>query len=168
MSYIAGPYTYTYDSVYLGNNASLGTTQDGMTINVTSFKELIVGDNMGRTVQDAVFTGQDCTSDLTLNEWDRAAAQALFMPYGTAFLSFAVVGRVDVQQLLAKSLVCTAIAGTPAANSPATITLSRTILHEDYPINHILRAAHRRVPLRLRHYPTLNTETMVARFGVTT
>lgn len=148
MSFLAGGYTVTY------NGASVGQLFEGITFQAVHHKEIITGDNFARAAQDAVFQGVDITSDFTLTEWNAAGAQGLYWPYGTTFLTALVVGRLDVGSSLAKSLVLTAVAGTPAAASPATATLTRSILHEDFPVPHIFRPAHRRLPVRLRHYPT--------------
>lgn len=149
MAFIAGAYTFTWNSL------SLGQLFEGLTLNHVTFKEIIRGDNFAQAAQDAVFQGIDITSDCILNEWNAAAAATLFWPYGTPWLTAGVVGRLDVQQTLAKSLIGTAVTGPPAQSlaAPATITLPRSILHENFPVQHIFRPAHRKVPIRMRHYP---------------
>lgn len=151
--FVSGGYTVTYNAV------SLGQLFEGFTFQHTAHKEIITGDNIARAAQDAVFQGIDVTSDFTLGEWSRTTLLPVFWPYGAAWLTAGVVGRLDVGSGLVKQLVLTAIAGTPAAIADGTqvltLTLPRSIIHEDFPVQTIMRPAHRRVPLRMRHYPAL-------------
>lgn len=149
MAFISGGYTVTYNAV------STGQLFEGFTFQHTAHKEIITGDNIARAAQDAVFQGIDLTSDFTLGEWDKVTLLPLFWPYGAAWLTAGVVGRLDVGSGIVKQLVLTAIAGTPASLQPASLTLPRSIIHEDFPVQTIMRPAHRRVPLRMRHYPAL-------------
>ena len=164
MSFISGPYTVTYDG------ATIGQLFEGLTFSVVHHKEIITGDNLARAAQDAVYQGTDMTSDFTLSEWDQAKAILLYNPYGATWLVTSVVGRVDYQQSLVKSLVLTAVAGTPAATAAnsATVTLPQTIIHEEFPVSHIFRPQHRRVPVRVRHYPEINASTLAATYGTAT
>lgn len=146
MTLIAGPYTATYAAV------SIGITE-GLQLNHVFYKQPVTGDNQGRSVQDAVYQGCDVTSDFALLEWDLASVEDMFWPYGASFLTAAVPGRVDIASSLVSSLVLTAVAGTTAAADHASVTLPRSIIHEDFPVNHIFRPELRRVPMRLRHYP---------------
>lgn len=149
MAFISGGYTVTYNAV------ATGQLFEGFTFNHTVFKEIITGDNIARAAQDAVFQGIDLSSDFTLGEWNKTTLLPLFWPYGAAWLTAGVVGRLDVGSSLVKQLILTAIAGTPAATEPATLTLPRSIIHEDFPVQTIMKPAHRRVPMRMRHYPAL-------------
>lgn len=166
MAFIAGAYSAVYNSL------SIGQLSEGITIHTVTYKEIITGDNLARGAQDAVFQGTDVTSDFTLMEWNLAGAKAVFWPYGTGtFLTNSIVGRLDVQQSLAKSLVLTAYAGPPAATlGGATVTLGSSMIHEDFPVDHILRSAHRKVPIRMRHYPDSATfaSNLTALYGVLT
>lgn len=161
MSFIAGGYTVTYD----GN--SVGQLFEGVTFTNVAHMEVIIGDNIARAAQDVVFQGIDVTSDFALMEWDVAAAINMYWPFGTAWLNAGVVGRVAKQQSLAKQIVMTAIAGTPAATQPATLTLPNSLLHEGFPVQHIFRPAHRRVPLRMRHFPDIQQD-YTSIYGTTT
>ena len=161
MSFIAGGYTVTFDA------ASVGQLFEGLTFSNVVHKEVILGDNIARAAQDSVFQGVDVTSDFALNEWDNAAAIVMYWPYGATWLAAGVVGRVEKQQSLCKSMVLTAIAGTPAATQPATLTLPNSIIHEEFPVNHIFRPALRRIPLRMRHYPDLQQDYSTI-YGTTT
>ena len=163
MSFIAGHY------VCLHNTVTIGQLKDGWTGHTVTYKELIQGDNLARGAQDAVFQGIDMTSDFTLMEWDLAQCKLLFWPYGSGtWLTCGVVGRLDVQQSLAKAFKLTAVAGPPAAANPATLTMDLSILHEDFPVDHIFAPKHRLVPIRLRHYPTISSNGTSVVYGTAT
>lgn len=150
MSFIAGKYKVTHNAV------TIGQLEDGMTFNTPAMYELITGDNLAEGVQDVVYRGHNVTSDLTLLEWDIAGALALYWPWGSAFLQTGPVGRVAAQQSITKSMVLTAVAGPPAETQPATATLPNTILHEGVDVGHVFAPRHRKVPIRLRHFPTFD------------
>lgn len=149
MAFIAGAYTATYNALRVGQLA------EGITFHSVTYKEIITGDQLARAAQDAVFQGIDVTSDYILLEWNAAAALGIYWPYGTAFLNSGVVGRLDVQQNIAKGLVLTAIGGPPAGalGAPGTVTLSRSILHEEFPVDAVFASKLRKIPIRMRHYP---------------
>lgn len=161
--YVAGSYLITY------NGVSIGQTSEGIAIHTASYKEIITGDQLGRAAQDAVYQGTDVTSDFILMEWNLQSSMLAMWPYSSnndgnlinagipinSFLTAGVVGRMDVQQGLVSSLNLTAIQGPPARQlqAPTTITLQQSILHEDFPVDHIFATKHRKVPIRMRHYP---------------
>ncbi|OGT57668.1 MAG: hypothetical protein A3E01_02720 [Gammaproteobacteria bacterium RIFCSPHIGHO2_12_FULL_63_22] len=119
MSFIAGAYTVTYNAL------ALGQARDGYRLRVSPAVEEITGDNYGDTVQDGVYRGGSCFLQMDLLEYNAAAIQTAMWPYGT-FGTLGVIGRL--QTALAKQIVMTAVAGTPAASTPATVTFARAIL----------------------------------------
>lgn len=148
MSFLAGSYTGVWNSL------SLGQVLDGFTFHSSVAKALIQGDNEGERIQDAIYEGEDLTSDFVCLEGDAAAFPTLIWPYSATWLTGGVPGRVDSQQSLVKSLVLTAVAGTPNAGDIATLTCALSILHENYPVDIILSARRQRnIPVRMRHYP---------------
>jgi hypothetical protein len=151
MSFVAGAYTVTHDAI------TVGQLKAGITWQWTAYGEIITGDNFARAAQDIVFQGIDMVVDYELMEWDEAGAEDVYWPWGSAWLSAGVVGRIAVQQSLHKQLVATAIAGTPAATfGPASVTLPRVILHEDFPVQTVYAPQHRRMPVRQRAFPDAN------------
>lgn len=166
MAFIAGAYVATY------NNLRVGQLSEGITMNHVTYKEIIIGDQGGRSAQDAVYQGTDVTSDFIMMEWNSAAAVQVFWPYGVTWLNSGVVGRLDVQQSICKGLILTAIIGPPAQAlaAPASATLTKSILHEDFPVNTIFKSAHRKIPIRMRHYPdpTNFTSNNTLSYGILT
>lgn len=145
MSFIAGAYTATYDA------SALGQLQDGLRLEFSFFKKIITGDNFADTPQDAIYRGSQAFIQFICLEYNAAAVLKAIWPYGTVLLNMATkVGNLDSAQ--AKSLVLTSTANTPAATAPATLTLPRSILAPNYPINLLFAPDLRTVPLRKQCY----------------
>lgn len=146
MAFIAGRYSATY------NGSALGQTEDGIRLIHSVFKRLITGDAGGQTPQNAVYQGMEAFVQYTLLEYNAAGAAAALWPYGSGYLNAsAMIGTLDSAH--AKQLVLTAVAGTPAANTPATITLPNVILAEGFPVEILFAPDLRTVPIRQRIYP---------------
>lgn len=145
MSFIAGQYTAT-----LGGS-TLGQINGGQTIEHTVFKRIITGDNHAKAAQDAVYQGEDVFIQYLLMEYNATSARAAFWPYGSTYLTGGIRGRLD--SAIYASLVLTALAGTPAAAAPATITCAKTILAEGFPVGILFAPDLREVPVRQRIYP---------------
>lgn len=113
MAFVAGQYTVTWNSV------SVGQVKDGIRLRQTSAGEEIRGDTGGDSIQDWVHRGGDVFAQLVSLEYG-AGSTAPFWPWET------VLGRVGLPGVLAsskaKALVLTAVSGTTAATSPATLT----------------------------------------------
>jgi hypothetical protein len=147
MSFIAGPYTATY------KGSALGQTADGYRVSHQFFKRLILGDSYAQTPQDEVYQGAEVFVQMRLIEYDAAGVQSVMWPYG-AYMNVGQVGRVSRQQSLAGALVLTAVAGTPAATVPSSVTLTNAILAEGFPVELLFAPDLREVPLRLRVFPS--------------
>lgn len=147
MAFIAGQYTVTYGT----SPGSVGQIKDGIRLTHTVFKQLITGDNMADSPQDAVWRGMECFAQYTLLEYNAAKALSVMWPYGASYGTMGVIGRTD--QNLAEPLILTALAGTPAASTPASLTASKAILAEGYPLELLFAPALREVPIRQRLYP---------------
>ena len=147
MSFIAGGYTVTYDG------ATIGQIMDGITIEHVAQKQLIVGDNFGQTPQDAVYQGMECFVEFVCMEYNQAKAKLAFWPYHATFGTISTVGRTDVGSSLVKTLVMTSTAGTPAATQPTSVTATRAILAEGFPVRLLFAPALREIPFRFRLYP---------------
>lgn len=157
-NFVAGPYTATY------NAKALGQTAEGFTISHQFLKRLVQGDAYGQTPQDAVYQGREQFVSARFIEAMEAGVRDLVEPYADVPETPYYLGRpgvLDVRgvggsspQAIAKSLVLTAIAGTPAANDgPATATFLRSILAEGQAVDVLLGPDLREVPVRLRVYP---------------
>jgi hypothetical protein len=155
--FIAGGYSLSF------NSKALGQTADGIRMTYEIFKRIITGHLGGSTPQDAVYQGQNRTSEFRLIEADEAGILDILYPY-TATIGdeweLGTIGLLDVRGQgggtpvsRAKSLVLTAIAGTSAANdAAATITLPLSALHDRYPVGVLLAPDLKEVPIRLQHY----------------
>jgi len=146
-TFIAGRYTATWNSL------ALGQTADGFRSSHSIFKRLITGDAFAQAPQDAIYQGAEVFMAGRLIQYDAAAMPTIMWPYASTFLDMGIIGRADVGTSLAKSLILTAISGTPAAAAPATLTLPNSILAEGFPIELLFAPDLREVPLRMRVYP---------------
>lgn len=147
MSFIAGQYTATWNAL------ALGQTADGFRLTHQFFKRLITGDAYAETPQDAIYRGAEASIAARLIEYNAAAVQTLKWPYNATAWTIGTIGRLDVGGALAKSLVLTAVSGTPAAATPATVTAALAILHELFPVEVLFAPDLREVPIRMRIYP---------------
>lgn len=146
-SFIAGGYTATWNSLALGQAA------DGYRISHQVFKQLVTGDTYAEAPQEAIYRGAEATIQFTLVEFGEGGIQSIKWPYSATKWQIGTVGRADVISAIAKTLVLTAVAGTPAAASPATLTAGYAILHENFPVEVLYAPKLREVPLRMRLYP---------------
>lgn len=146
-SFIAGRYTATWNAL------AIGITADGLRLNHKFFKRLITGDNFAEAPQDAVYRGAEMFIGWTGIQYDAAALPTIMWPYAATLYDMGVIGTTDVGSSKAKSLILTAVAGTPAAAAPATATFLTSILAEGFPVELLFAPDLREVPLRLRIYP---------------
>lgn len=162
MTFIAGAYTVQVDITGGSTDVSLGQIESGINLEWVTNKQLVTGDNQGDTAQDAVFQGKELFVGFTLMETELLRARLLYWPYSTAgtgatlegvYGTQGIIGRLDVASIITQKLTFTAIAGTTAAASPATITIPRAILAEDVPVRIKFGPVLRDVTLRLRAYP---------------
>lgn len=162
MSHIAGGYTTTLD----GNAA--GELHQGWEIQHQFFKEIVRGDNFAEGAQDAVYQGYDVFGEGILNEYDAAGFLNFAQPYGPSLFASGIVGRLDVGSSIAAAFILTALVGTPAAAKPASVTFAQSVIAENFPVRLLFRPAHRRVPVRLRHYPASISDPASVSIGVLT
>lgn len=92
-----------------------------------------------------------------LIEYDAAGVATAMWPYNATKWTMGTVGRTDVGSSLVKQIVLTAVAGTPAAAAPATMTFPKSILREGFPIELLFAPDLREVPLQFRIYPDSTT-----------
>lgn len=147
MAFIAGRYTATWNAL------AIGQTADGIRLTHSLFSQLITGDGYASSPQDAVHQGAEASVQMNLIEYDTAALQTIKWPVSATKWNMGVVGQTHVGSALAKELILTAVANTPAAATPATITAAKTILHEGFPVEVLFAPALRTIPIRLRIYP---------------
>jgi len=144
---ISGPYTATYDG------ASLGLFQgEGGLPTLTSVGKAkgIASTNLyGLSTIDSIHLGRDMFFDAILMEYGKGIR--VLWPFGSDWLSLGMpVGTL--KRALSKALVLTAVAGTPAAATPATLTMSKAILADDHQGKIVYGPEVRTIPLRLQLY----------------
>ncbi len=145
MSFIAGRYTAVWNSL------SLGQTERGFDVGFQRFTEPITGDAGADTEQDGINRGADFDVIAQLLEYNAAAVATLTWPIsGTAF-DMGVIGVLDSSKW--QSMIFTALAGTPAASTPATLTCARSILKPRFPVRLLLAPSLRKVPIAMKVYP---------------
>jgi hypothetical protein len=148
MSFVVGQFTATWNAL------AVGQTADGFKLNWKFFKRLITGDNFAQTPQDGIHQGAEMFIGFTCVAYDAAGVQTMMWPYSATRWDMGVIGRTDVGSTLAKTLLLTAVAGTPAAALPATQTFTNAILAEGFPVEILFAPDLREVPLRMRIYPS--------------
>ena len=160
ISAISGPYTGAYSSEYLGG------TEDGFELEHTFYSEPVRGDNLGDSIQDEVHRGVDVYVNFTCVEFGKAAVvqnagqagSSPFWPTGVSgFNAVGAAGQIgvvgDSRGEYADNLVLTAVANTPAAATPASITFWNAILATNFPIRILYASRVRRIPMRMIAYP---------------
>lgn len=145
MSFIAGRYTAT-----LASN-SLGQTAEGYRVSHQHFARLITGDAFAKMTQDTILQGVDMFIDYTLIEYNAAGALSAFWPFKNTIYDVGVIGRLG--SAVGGTLILTAVANTPAAATPASLTLSTCILAEGFPVSILYGPDLREVPIKQRVLP---------------
>lgn len=152
---VAGAYTGTYNAV------ATGLTQKGYEFEQTFKTELIdETDIWGLTTIDAVYRGGDAFLQYESRTY-KAGSTTPFAPWGaigTISTTAAPIGRLA--SAVASATVLTAVANTPAAAAPATLTAALSLLAENFQGKLLFDSRLRNVPIRLRLYPSLNTGTL--------
>ena len=106
-------------------------------------------DAYGKSKIDGIYQGGDWFAAFMCEEY-KAGTIATWWPYG-AIGVMGVIGRLRYG--LSAALVLTAIAGTPAASSPATLTASKAILSSGFNTQLLFGPTLRKVPIRLDLLP---------------
>lgn len=152
---VAGAYTGTYNAV------AVGFTQKGFELSQSFKTELIdETDLYGQTVIDAVYRGGEAFLQFESRTY-KAGATAPFAPWGALGVistTAAPIGRLATD--VAQATVLTAVANTPAAAAPASLTAPKALLAENFDGKLLFDSRLRNVPVRLRLYPSLNTGTL--------
>ncbi len=125
---IAGAYTGTF------GGAALNYTRSGFNLNFTSKrKEIAETDLYGDSLIDVIGRGARLTIDAVFKVYTLAGTVAALAPWVAGSLGRVYAAASPIGQLgtsLNTSLVLTAVAGTSAAATPATLTCSKVVLSE--------------------------------------
>lgn len=145
---ICGEYTATYNSVALGifeGDAGLPTLQQQ-----SKAEPVANTSKYGKSTIDAIGQGADWFLQFVCLEY-KAGPLAAFWPFNATRGRMGVIGRLYYD--LSLPIVLTAIAGTPAAATPATLTATRAILAPGYNTQLVFGPTLRKVPIRLQLLP---------------
>lgn len=98
----------------------------------------------GKSTIDAIYQGGDFFAQFMCEEY-RTGSIAAWWPFGTMGL-MGIIGRLYFA--MSAPLVFTAVAGTPAAATPATLTASKAILAPGFNTKLLYGPTLRKVPIR--------------------
>lgn len=149
---IAGAFTATW------NGTNIGATREGFRIREIFHTQQVICDAYGEVPINGVQQGVEVSVSLDSIEYD-LIKPAIIAAYGTQGAGKAKVGFV--MSGLAKVLVLTPVAGTPAATSvsgwtaEATYTFHKAIIEGD--VETILSSKLRQGPVTFRCYPDPGT-----------
>lgn len=147
MTFIAGPYTATW------NSQSLGTVEEGFFLNMQLSHEEIRGDFLGRSILDGVYLGGACYIDCVLEEFDLTGVQTAVFPGGADWGSVDTPGKLLSSS--ANPLVLTAVSGTNAI--PLTLTATKAVIAPNTALRINLNSGLRKIPMRFILLPYLKT-----------
>lgn len=145
---IGGRYSCTYNAV------DVGISEEGYRI-FAALKEEVINesDAFGGSLLDYFYRGGDWSIQAESKEY-KAGSISPFWPWGALGQmtgSGAPIGRLASS--VAKALVLTAVAGTPAATSPATVTAANAVLAPGQNGSLLFNSKLRRVPIFLAMLP---------------
>jgi hypothetical protein len=155
---IAGRYSAVYNSV------DVGITRQGHEIEVALKAEVIdESDLYGLSMIDLIHRGGNAFYQANFREYKAGSISVLTAPFagtlGILVNAANPVGAVGSDK--AQALVLTAATGTPAATSPATLTASKAILAEDYPVKLLFDSRLREIPVRMRLIPYASSQNTI-------
>lgn len=155
-TFVGGPYVTAYGS----GPTSIGLTEDGIRYRQAIHKAAVRADAYGDSVIDEFYRGGDVHLTLVGLEYG-AGLKALLYPFSPTpgqIGKMGLVGR-SVESQIASAIVLSAIAGTPAATNPASLTAAKACIEGE--VDFELAARLRRIPVTMRCYPyTSNSETV--------
>jgi hypothetical protein len=154
-TFIAGRYSGTYNSV------DVGITDDGYELEQTSSADMIdSSDAYGDSILDWVYRGGNVSLGFTSKAY-KAGAITPFWPWGAMGVMLTAAAPLSrLASDVAKSMVLTAVANTPAAAAPATRTGSLSILSPNSPAKLLYNSKLRQVPIQLSLLPSLSSGTV--------
>ena len=146
---IAGAYTATHN-IKAAGAVALAYTRQGYNLNFTQRGErLEETDIYGLSLIDIVYRGGNLTIDTICKVYSAITRDSLF-PW-TATFGRVWAAATPIAQLASTSpdvLILTAVANTPAAAAPATLTANSVKLSPDNNLSIVFSSVIREVPLR--------------------
>lgn len=151
--FAAGPYSAVYNSVALG---LMRGDQQSPVCEIMRHSQLITDTHLyARTPIGAVGQGGEAFASLVMME-AITGALAVLWPYASTG-KVPTVG-IDDYNSLAQALVLTNAGGNLAAANPTSVTMSKAVIAEDFPLRYIYGPILRELPLRFRLYPDNYTD----------
>lgn len=160
MSFVSGPYTWTY------NGWSLGVLADAPRLRFGFTAEEIRGDNLGEAIQGLINRGGSMYLDLIFQEWDLRAVQEVIWPFlayqgnlshlgfmGTAIAAEAGYPAIGCP-MAGKPLIATATASSCA--SPKTFTFTNALLAPQTDVAWLMGSTLRNVPVSMLIIPRIS------------
>ncbi|HYH63263.1 MAG TPA: hypothetical protein VD866_01050, partial [Urbifossiella sp.] len=144
---IAGRMSGVYNSV------DVGITRQGHEVEIQLKAEVIdESDLFGLSMIDAIHRGGDAFYNAVFREYKAGSISILTRPFGgtLGLLTNAANPMGVLLSDKAQALVLTATASTPAALTPATLTASKSILAENYPVKIVHDSRLKELPIRMR------------------
>jgi len=145
MTFIAGPYTWTF------NSNSLGIMEDAPALEHTNAGANISGDNLGDSIQDSVYRGGNLFVNVVLQEWDLTACQEAFAPWATAGDKGLVGQPGKLFSSWAAPLIGTVVTGTTA--TPALVNFKKAVIAPGFSVQQLLGTRLRQLPIRFLILP---------------
>lgn len=117
-------------------------------------------DAYGNATIDYIYRGGNCYCQFDSKAY-KAGSTSPFWPWGAMGVmvtTAAPIGRLA--SAVASAFVLTAVANTPAAAAPATLTATKAILAPNFSGDLLFNSKLRRVPVRLQFLPYVSTDTI--------
>lgn len=155
-TFVSGAYNATY------NSTAVGLTEDGFRLNQSISQENIdKSDLYGDTLLDFIYRGGQAFIQYTGKAY-KAGSIAPLWPWGAALGTIATTAAPIGRQAsdVAKAFVLTAVANTPAATSPASLTASMAVMAPSFNWELLFDNRLRQVPTKLQLLPGLSSGTL--------
>lgn len=147
---ISGAYSVAWNSL------SMGKDENGLRLISRNHQAPVRSDYYGDSLLDLIYRGQDCTALFTSLEYNNNTLSAAW-PWVNTWGYMGTVGVAACASSIAKALVATAVAGTPAAAAPASITATEAIIAEGHNFELFFGNQLRNVPLAWSLLPYTTT-----------
>lgn len=156
-AFVAGAYTSTYAPGGSGGGA-MGLTKEGYRLRWSyDTDDINQTDGYGSTTIEMFLHGLNMWIGGIWMEWNANVVGAAnpwgeYTNTGVSHLSLGIVARAATT--VGGTMVLTTVAGTPAASSPATMTIPVAIQDKGFNVEYLLGPTHREVPFLYRIMPT--------------
>lgn len=155
-TYIDGAYTGTFNAV------AIGPTENGWRLRKSMSGQAIdESDQFGNTLIDFFYRGGSCRISCDAQEY-KAGTIAPFWPWGAMGQVITSANPIGIRASdVAKALVLTSTANTPAAAAPASITANYSIMAMGQDVNLDYHSRLRTVPIILQLLPYVSSSNTV-------